>query len=261
MRRPLGRAREQVPGLRRFSARSRQNATIGGSVFGGLIALFAAAALGIAPARHAPAELRTSPASPAFLVVRPARSGLLLHARPGGSAIAWVGPTTDFGTQRVLGVVIRRGAWLGVTTDAVPNGELAWVRARGRTAVGVVHRAIRVSLSAHRLELLDRGRLLRSFRVGIGAPSSPTPTGRFAVAEKLPGPPLGAVYGCCVLGLSAHQPHPPARWQRNADYLVAIHGGGGIGAAGSAGCIHMADASLRYLMRNVPVGTPVFIRK
>ena len=72
---------------------------------------------------------------------------------------------------------------------------------------------------------------------------------------------LRPVWGCCVLGLSAHQPHPPSSWSASRDYLVAIHGGAGIGTAVSAGCLHLDDASLRYLMRTVPVGTPVFVKQ
>jgi lipoprotein-anchoring transpeptidase ErfK/SrfK len=34
-----------------------------------------------------------------------------------------------------------------------------------------------------------------------------------------------------------------------------------IGAAASAGCLRASDADLRALMRRVPLGTPVFIRR
>ena len=80
------------------------------------------------------------------------------------------------------------------------------------------------------------------------------------VAEKLDATRYGPVWGCCILGLTAHQPTPPSSWNLGRDYLVAIHGGAGIGSAVSAGCLHLDDASLRYLMRAVPVGTPVFVR-
>jgi hypothetical protein len=222
-------------------------------VFGGLVAAFCAAVLGVGSTNHALLTQR------AFLVVKTTRTGLVVHARPGGPVVARLGPLTDFGTPRVLGVVASKGDWLGVSTEAVPNGQVGWVRARGRVTVGVVDRVLKVSLSARRLEVFDWGRRVRSFRIGVGTATSPTPLGRFAIAEKIPGERLGAVYGCCVLGLSARQPHPPAAWHP-AEYLVAIHGGGGIGSAVSAGCIHLRDADLRYLMRRVPVGAPVFIQ-
>ncbi|MBV8598782.1 MAG: L,D-transpeptidase [Actinobacteria bacterium] len=206
----------------------------------------------------APAVSAAPYAQQSFLVVRPAHASLALHAAPGGPVLAKVGRTTSFGTPVVLGVVARRTGWFGVTTDAVPNGKVGWVRSRD-AVVGVVHDAIRVSLSAKKLELYAGGRLVRSYVVGIGAASSPTPVGRFAVAEKLPGSSQGSVYGCCILGLSVHQLHPPASWSRGGNYLVAIHGGGGLGTAVSAGCLHLDEAGLRYLMDDVPLGTPVFI--
>src|SRR5437867_10637147 len=66
-----------------------------------------------------------------YLVVRPGTSTpISLHERPAGSVIRTLGTTTAFGTPRVLAVVKRRGPWLAVTTDALPNGRLGWVDAR-----------------------------------------------------------------------------------------------------------------------------------
>ena len=118
---------------------------------------------------------------------------------------------------------------------------------------------IRVKLSTRTLGLYRNARLVRSFTVAVGATSTPTPAGRYAVAEKLPGPRLGAVYGCCILGLTAHQPRMPAGSNPNYSYMIAIHGGSGLGDAVSLGCLHMAEAALHYLMRAVPLGTPVVI--
>ena len=89
-------------------------------------------------------------------------------------------------------------------------------------------------------------------------PDSPTPTGRFAVAEKVTGP-FGPAYGCCILALTARQPHLPPGWNTRITYYVAIHAGSGQGAAVSAGCLHATEADVRYLMRTVPLGTPVQI--
>ena len=44
--------------------------------------------------------------------------------------MARLGTRTVFGTPVALGVVARRGRWLGVTTDALPNGTLGWIDAR-----------------------------------------------------------------------------------------------------------------------------------
>jgi lipoprotein-anchoring transpeptidase ErfK/SrfK len=183
---------------------------------------------------------------------------LTLRAAPGGRVIARVRHSV-FGGRVVVGVVRRSGPWIAVTSELVPNGRVAWVDTRSDVVLAPVRYALRASLSNRRLRLFRDHRLVRTFTVAIGAPTSPTPTGRFSIAEKLDGTRFGAGFGCCILGLTAHQPSPPAGWSRATSYFVAIHGGGGIGAAISAGCLHLDDADLRYLMRTVPLGTPVFI--
>src|SRR5581483_789596 len=146
-------------------------------------------------------------------------------------------------------------------SEALANGRYGWVE-RGRdVSVRTDDWVLHVSLSRHMLFVLRNGHAVRRIPVAIGASSSPTPTGRFAVAEKLPGSRFGTVYGCCILGLTAHQPHPPAGWSSGVAYYVAIHGGGGIGSGVSAGCLHASEADLRYLMRTIPAGTAIRISR
>jgi hypothetical protein len=190
------------------------------------------------------------------------RDSVPLRARPNGRVIARVGPRTEFGTPRALSVAARRGRWLGVVATELPNGKLGWVHRRN-TGLRVRRTAysLHADLSRRRLELRKGGRVVRHLTVGIGAPGSETPTGRFAVTDKLSGPSYSTSYGCCILALSGHQPNLPAGW-RGGDRL-AIHGTTSpatIGDAGSAGCLRAADADLSILMRRVPLGTPVFIR-
>jgi lipoprotein-anchoring transpeptidase ErfK/SrfK len=117
---------------------------------------------------------------------------------------------------------------------------------------------LRASLARRSIDVLRDGRIARTIPVGIGAPGSPTPTGRFAVAEKLTGP-FGPAFGPRILVLTAQQPRLPAGWNRSITYYVAIHAGSGLGTAVSAGCLHATVADVRYLMRTVPLGTPVQI--
>jgi hypothetical protein len=187
---------------------------------------------------------------------------LPLRARPNGPVLARAGASTEFGRRRVLSVAARRGPWLGVVATELPNGQLAWVNRRNpalhlrRTAY-----SLHADLSGRWLELRKRGRRIRRLTVAVGRPGSETPTGRFAVTDKLDGSAYGPYYGCCVLALNGHQPNLPPGWS-GGDRL-AIHGTdspGTIGAAASAGCLRARDADLQVLMRRVPLGTPVFIR-
>src|SRR4051794_7988693 len=185
-----------------------------------------------------------------------------LRARPNGPVLARAGSRTEFGGTRVLSVAARRGPWLGVVATELPNGRLAWV-SRKNAAVQVRRTAysLHADLSGRWLELRRHGRRIRRITVAVGRPGSETPTGRFAVTDKLDGGSFGSYYGCCVLALNGHQPKLPAGWS-GGDRL-AIHGTdspSSIGAAASAGCLRAPDADLHVLMRRVPVGTPVFIR-
>jgi hypothetical protein len=193
------------------------------------------------------------------LVARPLHSTVVLHASPGGRAVARVGPKSVFGGPIALGVVGVRGTWLRVSSEALENGSYGWVERGVDVSVRPDRWVLHAFLSRHRLFVLRDGRVVRTIPVAIGTAASPTPTGRFAIAEKLPGSRIGSVYGCCILGLTAHQPHPPAGWSASRAYFIAIHGGSGIGAAVSAGCLHASEADLRFLMRWIPLGTAVRI--
>jgi L,D-transpeptidase catalytic domain len=218
-------------------------------------ALIAYLAAGVVAASHAAAPPNGTTAA---LAARPLHGSLVLRASPGGRAIVRVGPRGPLGGPLVLGVVGVRGRWVQVTAEALPNGHYGWVEFGHDVSVQPVEWTLRASLSRHALYVLRGRRLVRTIPVGIGAPGSPTPTGRFALAEKLTGP-FGPAYGCCILALTARQPHLPAGWNTRITYYVAIHAGSGQGSAVSAGCLHATEADVRYLMRTVPLGTSVQI--
>jgi lipoprotein-anchoring transpeptidase ErfK/SrfK len=209
-----------------------------------------------------PAEPRPAPSASSFSIAQiKAGHGISLRAKPNGRVLTRVSATTEFGSRTSLAVAATRGGWLAVTSTALPNGTVGWVKAKGGLQMRHTTMAIQVDLSKRVLELRDGDRVVRSARVAIGRPGSPTPRGRFAITDKLSGAQYGAYYGCCILALSGHQPHTPAGWQ-GGDRL-AIHGTdspGAIGTPASAGCLRASDGDLRVLMRRVPLGTPVFIR-
>jgi lipoprotein-anchoring transpeptidase ErfK/SrfK len=185
-----------------------------------------------------------------------------LRDRPRGHVIATLGDHTEFGSPTALSVARRRGHWAGVPAPQLGNGRLGWVDvrsdslARRTTDVRLV-----VSLTHRRLELRVRGHVKRKVTVAIGRPGSTTPRGHFSITDKLAGGRYGPYYGCCILALSGHQPHPPPGWTGGS--RLAIHGTNApstIGTPASAGCLRAADGDLQVLMRRVPLGTPVLIR-
>ena len=170
---------------------------------------------------------------------------------------------TEFGSPQVLSAVKTRGRWLGVASTARSDGTLGWVDSSGSALRAAPAKlSIRADLSRRRVELRRGEKVIERVPVAIGRPGSSTPTGRFTVTDKLNGRNLSPYYGCCVLALSGTQPNLPPGW--SGGNRLAIHGtndSDSIGQASSAGCLRAADSDLRRLMRRVPLGTPVEIRR
>jgi L,D-transpeptidase-like protein len=182
---------------------------------------------------------------------------IALRDRPGGRIIARVGGQTEFGSRQTLGVRLRKGAWVAVQSPALANRQLGWVRT---SRLRLLPRPLWLEVDLSLRELSVHGQEAgRRISVAIGAPDTPTPPGEFYVTDKLPGADFGAYYGCCILALSGRQPNLPQGWS-GGDRL-AIHGSPTAtwGSAVSNGCLHASESDLRYLMRNVPLGTRVTI--
>ena len=107
--------------------------------------------------------------------------------------------------------------------------------------------SISVSTSARRLTLYKDGAIVKSYPVGVGKSSSPTPKGTFYIINKRPNP--GGPYGSMWMGLSIPS--------------YGIHGTNNpssIGGFVSKGCIRMYNKDVIELAGIVPVGTSVTIR-
>jgi hypothetical protein len=94
-----------------------------------------------------------------------------------------------------------------------------------------------------------------------GGQARPRRRARFAITDKPQGTKFGPYYSC-ILALSGTQPNLPPAWP--AGNRLAIHGTDApslIGTASFAGCLRAADDDLSMLMRRVPLGTPVEVRR
>lgn len=206
-------------------------------------------------AHRALSEVRERGESPIALVM----TATPLRAEPNGEAVAELGVETEFGSPTVLSVVGRNHEWLEVRAPQLDNDETGWVHAADLD-VGGIDYELRADLTARTLEVLRGGDAVRRMPVAIGGPATPTPTGTFAVTDKLELPEAGSVYGCCALAFSGRQPNVPQDWP-GGDRL-AVHGtpdGATIGEAASLGCLRASEADMRWLVDNVPLGTPVTI--
>ncbi len=183
-----------------------------------------------------------------------------LRSAPGGPVVGRLGPRTSFGSATIVPVVARRGSWLGVITTALPNGRVAWIAASAGLVAYRTPWSIAASLRRREIVVRRDGRVVMRFPVAVGGPSTPTPTGVFAVTDKLLTQDPSSPYGCCILALSAHQPHTVQGW--GGGDRIAIHATDlpeTIGSAASLGCLRAPAADARRLVRAIPLGTVVTI--
>ena len=189
------------------------------------------------------------------------RRPAMLYSSPGGRRSLKLPASTEWGSPRVLSVVRRRGDWLAVLAPELKNGEVGWMQAEQAGSIDCVRWSLHVDLSQRRLFVRRDGHTVKELRIAIGAGRHPTPTGRFAVTDKLRVTDKGSPYGCCVLALTGHQNQLPQDWP-GGDRL-AVHATTDLSSIGkpvSLGCMRSQPASVRWLIRAVPLGSPIFIR-
>jgi lipoprotein-anchoring transpeptidase ErfK/SrfK len=107
---------------------------------------------------------------------------------------------------------------------------------------------ITINLAQRVLTLYRDSSLFKSYPVAVGAPDSPTPSGTWAIVEKIENP--GGAFG--------------SRWMRlnipGGSY--GIHGTNiphSIGTYASHGCVRMFNEDVIDLYNMVSIGTPVRI--
>lgn len=192
-----------------------------------------------------------------------------VRVRPGLKPVRWRASGTarwSETAQRLMVLTsrsVRGRLWLKVRLPIRPNGSSGWIP-RDRVELFLSRHFILIDLSERHLSLFGGGRRLARFRVVVGAPSTPTPRGLFAIYDRVKqGNPRGFT-GPLVLPLTAH-----SRYLRRYDGgpgLVALHGRSGasltdpLGSARSHGCIRMNNARIRGLSK-VMKGTAVRIRR
>ena len=111
-----------------------------------------------------------------------------------------------------------------------------------------------------------KAKVVRTYRVAVGAPSFPTPAGRFTIVTKQKDP---WWYPPASDWAKGEEPVPPGpgnplgtRWMGLDREDVGIHGtpdSGSIGGYASHGCIRMLIRQAEALYEIVDVGTPVII--
>jgi lipoprotein-anchoring transpeptidase ErfK/SrfK len=153
-----------------------------------------------------------------------------------------------------------RPTWFRVRVRHYPNGTLGWIRA-GTMATSRIHKRIVVDLSRKRLFLFERGRLVLSTPAAVGKASTPTPRGRFYITQRYILKDPSGPFGSRALGVSAFS-NVLRSWRDGGP--VGIHGTNepfSIGRPVSHGCVRLPERAILQLFRQVPLATPVIIRR
>ncbi len=193
----------------------------------------------------------------------------LVRDRPAGAPLWRAGTRTAWagGPQWLLVLGCRADAasgrsWLRVALPIRPNGASGWISI-DRVLLRRSPFRVVVSTSRTTLTVLRSGVPVRRARVVVGAPSTPSPLGLFAIAEIVPQPAPDGFLGPWVIHLTGHSAvlenfgGGPGR--------VALHGRGGaslrdpLGSARSHGCVRIDNRLVSWLARSVPPGSPVQI--
>jgi lipoprotein-anchoring transpeptidase ErfK/SrfK len=187
------------------------------------------------------------------------------HQRPSWSSpvVVPVSTLTPEGTANLVvadGEVTRDGvSWVHARLAVLPDGRTGWIP---RSALGgwtFVDTRVVVDRADLTLTLYRAGRKVFRTPVGIGKPSTPTPTGSFYVRDRLTAY-ASPEYGPLAFGTSARSPYV-TDWP--AGGFIGIHGTdlpGLIPGRISHGCIRLRNAAILELGKLMPVGTPVTIR-
>jgi hypothetical protein len=152
----------------------------------------------------------------------------------------------------------RGRTWVRLRLPQRPNGTTGWVRRRALGSLRVVRTLLDIDKRHRRARLYRSGRLIFSAPIGIGKPSTPTPSGHFWIREKFPVHGVG-LYGPFAMGTSAYAP-TLSDWPGGG--VVGLHGTNQpwlVPGRPSHGCIRLHNADITKLYRLTPRGTPVHI--
>lgn len=165
----------------------------------------------------------------------------------------------------ILNQQVVRFAAAAVVAITVAIAE-ASAQAKGQTATPAAPKSaaksvrIVASLTEHKLVLLDGDKVVKIYETAVGKPSTPSPTGEFAVVSMVANPRYKA-HGQDV----APGPQNPVgtRWIGLSRKGYGIHGTNApksIGRDASHGCIRMRNKDVEELYQLVAVGVPVELR-
>jgi lipoprotein-anchoring transpeptidase ErfK/SrfK len=199
----------------------------------------------------------TGPASAGNGTVVHPLTAINVSAVQGGPPVAIL-PSTEVGSPTWVPVIDTKPGWDRVLLPSRPNHAAGWIPT-GDRKVQTAHSSfvIKVDTTGRKLTLMRSGRTTGTWTVAVGAPKTPTPTGRtFLMASLVPSK---KTYSPLILPVGAHSETLDSFG--GGPGTVAFHGWpqqSVFGKAVTNGCVRVPADALTQLSK-VPLGTPVLI--
>jgi lipoprotein-anchoring transpeptidase ErfK/SrfK len=153
-------------------------------------------------------------------------------------------------------VLDQQPGWFHVLLPVKPNGSTGWLKASD-VQVATTTDYLRVTVSQFRIDHYVAGKWHGGFRVAVGKPSTPTPTGLFYIlaSQQVDQAP----YTPGIFALSGFAPQPIPGF---LGATLGVHGWTDpsvIGTRASNGCVRLMSKDMEPLLRTLILGTPVDI--
>ena len=182
-------------------------------------------------------------------------------SQPGrGATRAIMHNPTRIGGHLALLVHKTQTRWVQTYLPLRPNGVLGWIPRRSVKLLTTAW-SLSVHLRRHRLLVVLAGKVVRRLPIGVGRSVTPTPTGTYFITELLKQPDPAGLYGPYAFGLSAYS-GVLQHFGRGGNGQVGIHGTDEpalVGTDVSHGCIRLRNSDILWLVKRLPLGTPVKI--
>ncbi|HEX2313851.1 MAG TPA: L,D-transpeptidase, partial [Thermomonospora sp.] len=178
-----------------------------------------------------------------------------VSARPGGPAVA-VLPDQQLDGPTWVPVVESVPGWHRVMLPSRPNRTTGWIPESVVSTARSPY-VVRVDTGERRLTIERSGRAVRTWRVAVGAPGTPTPIGTTFMLALLK--PTRPTVSPLVMPVGSHS--ETLETFGGGPGTVAFHGWSDpsvFGRAVTHGCVRVPPDALAQLSR-IPLGTPVVV--
>jgi hypothetical protein len=185
--------------------------------------------------------------------------------RARGAAHLWT--NTGFSNRRAVYPVLRHqvlddgSEWVQVRALRNRTQVKVWIPRWATRRVWIAYK-IKIDISSRLATVYKNGKVNRRFRVVVGAPSTPTPTGTWYVVDRM----------------HLHTSWSQGRWALATSAFsrvlkrfdgglgqVALHARGllrdPVGTAASHGCVRFNNGDISWIAGHVPNGTQILIQR